>query len=126
FAELWKEQRQKQFAEVHITALTDSQATGSAILEAIRSEGRKLQPDDVFLMFLAGHGTSDRDKAIVENRKKWERGDRSVPRIEETIPLNTFIFCSFDFRLERPVTSGVNSNQIYEALRAISARKILL
>lgn len=111
-AELWKGQKEKLFAEVHVSHLINRQATSAAILAAIRSYRDKVNPDDVFLLYLGCHGLSDlspRDK-----------------RMTEAIPINTFLFCGHDFDIRKPVTTGVKSNELHQALASLRCRKVIL
>ena len=55
-AELLQRDRGHLFAGITATALTDERATKGAILDALRDIASKATPDDVVVIFLAGHG----------------------------------------------------------------------
>ncbi|MES2464203.1 MAG: caspase family protein, partial [Armatimonadota bacterium] len=44
------------FSRIQVSRLTDEQATGAAILGGIATVGKESTPDDVVLVYLAGHG----------------------------------------------------------------------
>ncbi len=44
------------YANVHVTLLTDAQATRAGIMAALAAVGRDAQPDDTFLFYIASHG----------------------------------------------------------------------
>ena len=56
-AGLFDERGRELYEDVHITTLTDAQATSSAILQTIRDAGRQARPQDTMAVFLAGQGT---------------------------------------------------------------------
>jgi hypothetical protein len=55
-------QMSKFYAEVNVKALTEGNATRANILDALNALQAQATPDDVVLLFLAGHGVPDPDQ----------------------------------------------------------------
>jgi WD40 repeat protein len=49
------------FPEVTVYALPDNQATRDNITKTVSAAAAKMKPSDVFVLYLAGHGTADQD-----------------------------------------------------------------
>jgi hypothetical protein len=56
----------------NVTILRDSEATKSAVREAIERVRVNAKPDDIFLFFFAGHGVWGRDKKPIDERDKLD------------------------------------------------------
>jgi WD40 repeat protein len=57
-SEFFTNRAQKLFAKVDVNVLVDEQATRANILEAVASIGQRSRPEDVVLIYFAGHGLS--------------------------------------------------------------------
>jgi len=55
-AKLFRARGQALYGQIHLTLLVDEQATGAGIVQAIREVAAKARPQDVVVVFLAGHG----------------------------------------------------------------------
>ncbi len=84
------------FAQTHVTRLLDAEATGAAILGGIAALAQNAKPEDVVLVYLAGHGemadnvwnflpTEMRQMALTERVKEfgvpWPRIEAAVGKI---------------------------------------------
>ena len=56
-AEVFQQRGATLFGQVHAVSLLDEKATRSAILKTIAGVSRQARPQDVLVVFLAGHGT---------------------------------------------------------------------
>ena len=61
FAEILKKQRYGLYRDVHINLILDTMATKNRILDAFNILQRHAGPDDLTMVFVAGHGLSDPD-----------------------------------------------------------------
>ena len=105
------------YAEVLPEQLLDEDASRKAIIEHLKSVAKRVDPDDTFVLFLAGHG--------------WARKTG-----ESSFDPNSFAFVTLDFDLRRPVATGVSfagteedgsaaPDSLYELLAAIPCRKCI-
>ncbi len=125
----WGKQAGKFYGRIVPDVLKDRQVTPEAVLAALRRVGRQAGPDDVLLLFIGGHGTSDKDipaalkspsviKSLVARQRKVE--------LLEPPPENTFVFCTFNFDVQRPLATGLTSEAIYKALAGVACRKVVM
>jgi WD40 repeat protein len=114
----WKAQEGLLFRRAHHRVLRDGDATRERVIEEIRRIGKTASADDILVLFLGGHGTSD------EGISK-ELARRSV-RLLEPIGERTFVFCPYDFDLRKPVGTGITGTLIYQELRKLACRKVVL
>ncbi len=56
FAELFRRRGGRLYERVHVTELTDAQATRSGVSEALKAVAKQTRPQDTLVLFLAGHG----------------------------------------------------------------------
>ena len=56
FTSLVKQAASPVYANVHVTLLTDAQATRAGILAALANVAGQAQPGDTFLFYIASHG----------------------------------------------------------------------
>lgn len=78
---LFEQRGQGLYGHVHATTLLDAQATKEAILAALAAIGRKARPQDVLVVFLAGHGTVSGQRYFFlpeEFHRKSEKFDDDV------------------------------------------------
>ncbi len=109
----------KLFSKVDDKVLQDDQATKANVIREIQRIAKLAQPDDMLVMFLGGHGTSDSDL-------KANAGQRGIGPLKERLEPNTFIFCTSNINLEKPATTALTGQEIYEALAQVTCRKVLL
>ena len=97
-------EKQKFFGAAEIGLLTDKGADRAGIEKALDDLARKAQPDDLCVIFLAGHGMFR----------------------EEDSKKSLFIFCTPSFQGDDPEKTGVTSDVLYRKLAAINCRKLVL
>lgn len=87
-----------------VTTLEDSNATPDAVLNALTRFESKLGPNDVFVLYLAGHGWVE------------QRGDKA----------GTFVFVGPKFDFDRPSQTGLPTDVLNEHLAKIRGRKVVM
>ncbi len=98
---------QKYFASADITLLPDARADRAEIETALDRLAHAVRPDDLCVIFLAGHGMfREEDEAAAKK--------------------SLFIFCCPRFAGESPEETGLTSEVLYEKLAAINCRKLVL
>ena len=101
----WEEQ--KHFGATELTLLTDAAADCDEIVKALDALARKAMPDDLCVIFLAGHGMFREEEGKDTKR-------------------SLFIFCCPRFQGDNPEKTGLTSEVLYEKLAAINCRKLVL
>jgi WD40 repeat protein len=101
----WSKQVGKRYQHGSLELLPDEQATREAILGHLKKLVGKVQPDDLLLVFLAGHGYDQSREQPGKNR---------------------FVFCTPTFDIARPEETGITSQALYEALAVLPCRKLVL
>ena len=101
----WEEQ--KHFGATELTLLTDAAADCDEIVKAFDALARKATPDDLCVIFLAGHGMFREEEGKDTKR-------------------SLFIFCCPRFQGDNPEKTGLTSEVLYEKLAAINCRKLVL
>jgi uncharacterized caspase-like protein len=82
-------------------------ATREQVLKGLHNIATEVGPDDVFVLFLAGHGFAH----------------RLQPNVFEP---RSFTFAGPTFDVANPKATGIASQDLYDAIVAIPCRKILL
>jgi hypothetical protein len=114
----WLAQKKKGFTDVGLELLTNRQATPQAVLKHLSSMADRVRPDDSFILFLGGHGTSAEELAqVLKNSKQ--------PVINE-LPPRSFAFLGPTFDPQRPYDTCIISKDLYEAIARLSCRKLVL
>jgi WD40 repeat protein len=116
--EAWLAQKRKFFEDVHLEVLTNRQATPAAILKHLAALAPRVRPDDSFLLFLGGHGTSAEELAAFARQSK-------LPLLNE-LPPRSFAFLGPAFDPQRPYDTCVTSKDLYEAIARLPCRKVVL
>jgi WD40 repeat protein len=98
---------QKYFVGGEIRLLPDADADRIQIEKAFDQLARDAQPDDLCVIFLAGHGMFRAEDDAASKKSQW-------------------IFCCPRFAGEDPEKTGVTSDVLYEKLAAINCRKLVL
>jgi hypothetical protein len=107
-ADSWKKQGQTELYDgSHVDRLLGRSATRRAILDRLKKLSRDVGPDDVFILFLAGHGYARKIRPNV-----------FVPR--------SFVFACPTFDLRQPSETGVPGQDLYRAIAAVPCRKLIL
>jgi len=97
--EVFRRQKNRLYADVHVTLLTDEQATRERIMAALREIRDHSDPRSVTLVFLSGHGLTNSSN-------------------------NSYCFLPFDARLD-PEANLVDGQQIRETLNGADGKVIL-
>lgn len=110
--------QKKLYRRSEMTKLRDKEATRENILKEMDRLAKVVTPDDTFVLYFGGHGTSG--KSI-----KDEAGSRAV-RLSEPIATNQYVFCTHNFALGTPTTTGLTSDVLYREVRRLNCRKVML
>jgi WD40 repeat protein len=94
---------QPLYANPRMRPLVNAQAGRKELLAALDEAAELAQPDDRFVLFLAGHGTF-----------LTRKGE------------STFIFCCPRFDPDDAAATGLTSDELYRKLAAIPCRKLVL
>lgn len=105
----WQERGRTAYDVALFDCLCDAQVTPEAVLKKIRDIGSQARPDDVFVLFLAGHGFAD---GILKRPTAAKPG--------------TFTFVCYNFDSSRPDETGLTSQALYEAMADLPCRKLVL
>lgn len=91
FAEQWQADN-PLFKQVYPTILQDTEATLTGIEEAFHNLANKIQPQDVFILYLAGHGKTEDGRyyfapqnVIYENKDSFIKQSLGEERLRELI-----------------------------------------
>jgi WD40 repeat protein len=98
---------QPRYGGADIFLRLDGRAGRKELLGALDDLARRAGPDDLCVLFLAGHG--------VFSRQAERRGGDS-----------TFVFCCPHYDPSRPAATGLTSRVLYDRLAAIPCRKLLI
>jgi WD40 repeat protein len=98
---------QRYFAKAEITLLDDARAELAELEKALERLARDARPDDLCVIFLAGHGMFR-------------------PEDEAKAKGSSFVFCCPRFAGEDPEKTGLSSEVLYGKLAAINCRKLVL
>jgi WD40 repeat protein len=96
---------QPRYAGADIFLHLDARAGRKELLDALDDLARRAGPDDLCVLFLAGHGVF---------REGRRGGDSS------------FVFCCPRYDPSRPADTGLTSRVLYDRLAAIPCRKLLI
>jgi hypothetical protein len=110
--------QKKLFAATNVVSLVDENATRDRILEEIARVARQVRPDDTFVLFLGGHGASGQVINGLAN-------SRAV-KLEKQISPHLFVFCTHDFALDKPLATGLPSEDLYREVRRLNCRTVVL
>jgi WD40 repeat protein len=99
---LWRRAAGSLFASVEVDALENDDATPDAILASLKALAARAGPDDLLVLYLAGHG-------------ELERGAEG-----------TFTFVGPRFDPTRPRTTGLTTDALYRQLTSLRCRKLVL
>jgi WD40 repeat protein len=113
--EAWKAQKGKLYQQVHLDVLRDAQVTAESVLSRLESLADKVQPDDLLVFHLGGHGVGLED---LKGSKKLPPG--------ELQGLDGFLFCCGNFNIRRLHDSTIGFDQIYERLVKLPCHKLVL
>ncbi len=116
--QIWKEQKGKLYEDVEIKVLLNRQATPKAILDHLHGLAERVRPDDRFLLFLGGHGTSAEElRRLVQLSK--------TPVVDELTPRG-FAMLGPEFDIGKPNRTGVTSLDLYQAIVQLNCHKLIL
>jgi len=99
FVAQMRRQRGALYQSVEGRLLTDREATRTRVLESLAWLSERVGPDDIGVLFLAGHGVND--------------------------PSGRYHFLPHDFALARPHGTSVTDTEIVEALARLRGRALL-
>ncbi|MGH9968098.1 MAG: caspase family protein [Pyrinomonadaceae bacterium] len=126
FGEEWRRQQQKlgRYARTEVSYLFDKDATKAQVLQSLTQVATRVQPEDVVVVYFAGHGTAQQSQFYLiphnlgyrGNRQKLDRlglqtilqhsiSDRELERAFEKIDAGQFLL----------VIDACNSGQALEA-----------
>lgn len=106
-----KQQENTLYSRITVTKLVDEAASGAAIRQALKTLGTGSKPEDVVLIYLAGHG-------------------ETAPQSDAPDAPETFYFLPAEMRQmalkERVRQLGISRLEMDELVKNIAARKIVL
>ncbi len=103
----WLRQSGKRYHNAEVTPLLDKAATRAAILKELTRLQDRVQPDDLLVLFIGGHG--------YDQRTTGERGTA-----------DRFVFYCSNFDSANPDQTGLTSHVLFEALAKLCCRKLVL
>lgn len=107
-AERWRQQADTDlFEAANIRLLSDDEATKLAIIHQLRDLRDKVKADDLFVLFLAGHGYAKRIRKNVFQPA-------------------SFAYACPTFDIANPKATGIAGDELYEEIVALPCRKLLL
>jgi hypothetical protein len=107
-AEAWSRQGKNDlFADAQVRLLLEGAATRLAILTELGRLSSEVEPDDLVVLFMAGHGYA-----------KKVRGNVFLPR--------SFAFACPAFDVEKSASTGIPSGDLYAALCSLPCQKLVL
>jgi WD40 repeat protein len=107
-AATWQKQGQTSLYEnSQVDVLLEGEATRQSVLEHLQRLKDRVHPDDLFVLFLAGHGYAERIRDNVFQ-----------PR--------SFVYACPTFDISRPHETGVTGSELYQAISALPCHKLLL
>lgn len=107
----WKEHEGKDrlFSPGKQRAFLEGEVRRDPILKYLDEIAQGAEPDDLLVLFFAGHGLDVEVPGDLPNRK-----------------INQFVFCCPDFVQEKHSTTGISSDALVKKLSKIRCRKLLL
>ncbi len=111
----------KQFPTGDVRTLLDADAHRKAIITSLEElRNAAVKPDDVLVLFLAGHG--DIRSPLGAEAPLAKSG--VVPALPPES--GRFYFCCPDYLPDRPRDTAVSGDELFEALAAVNCRKLVL
>jgi WD40 repeat protein len=110
----------KLYKKVILETLLDDKASPVAVNAALAKLSRDpdIRPDDLFVLYLGGHGTRPVDLEPILKEHK-------VP-LANLDGLSPYLFCCNDLNIKNLRNTTINFNDLYELLVKIPCRKLLL
>ena len=90
----------------------------AAGLLVVAGVAKAVRPDDTFVLFLGGHGASGQVINGLANSR-----DVKLPK---QISPHLFVFCTHDFALDKPLVTGLPSEDLYREIRRLNCRSVVL
>jgi hypothetical protein len=110
--------QKKLFNHAEIVTLRDKDATRDRILDETARLAKAVQPDDTFVLFLGGHGASGQVINGIANGRAVKMDKKVAPHL--------FVFCTQDFALDKPLATGLPSEDLYREMRRMNCRTLVL
>jgi WD40 repeat protein len=110
--------QKKFFATTNVVTLRDKDASRERILDEIARMARQVRPDDTFVLFLGGHGASGQEINGIAKGRDVE--------LSSKVPPHLFVFCTHDFALDKPLATGLPSEDLYREIRRLNCRSLVL
>jgi hypothetical protein len=101
--------------------MQDATVTRQALLDGLTALRKTARPNDVLVLFLAGHG-----QLIGEKNGKTEVIDDAVKDPEKEFEKVRFAFCCPGVDPKKPGDEFVTADQLFDALAGLNCRKVLL
>src|SRR5262249_14809480 len=109
----------KLYADADVQLLVNAQATPEEILKRLKTFADKVEPDDRFVLALAGHGVSAEELSGLIKQKNKQG-------IVDTLAPGSFAFLGPLFDLARPNSTCLTSHDLYDAIISLPCRKLVL
>ncbi|HEX4609436.1 MAG TPA: caspase family protein, partial [Urbifossiella sp.] len=107
------------FADARIDLRLDADATRGKLLGALKTAGAKARPDDLLVVFFAGHGDllGGADPKLVAANDR-ARGARAGA--------GRFVLCGPDYARDAADRTGLSAEELFDALAGVNCRKVVL
>jgi WD40 repeat protein/uncharacterized caspase-like protein len=124
FAEQLKLQQTKlnKYERVEVISLNDKDATKANILKALADLSAKVQPEDVLVIFFAGHGTAQQNRFYLIPHDLGYTGSRTA--LDSASLQNILAHSISDEELERAV-EGIDGGQLLLVIDACNSGQAL-
>ena len=111
-------EQKKLFATTKVVTLRDQDASRDRILDEMIRLTKIVRPDDTFVLFLGGHGASGQVINTIASTR--------AVKLEKKIAPHLFVFCTQDFAIDKPLATGLPSEDLYREVRRLNCRTMVL
>jgi WD40 repeat protein/uncharacterized caspase-like protein len=101
-------------------------ANRTKLLDSLQAMAEKAKPDDVLIVFFAGHGDLllTGPKGVIPDAIKPEAAPKGARGLAAGGGL--FVFCCPDYSLKDPQKTSLSAEELFDALAKVNCRKVVL
>ncbi len=119
-AEMWRNHKSSLYQNTAVKLLKDQEVTAGAVKKQLQEMASRVQPDDLLIFFLGGHGLSREEVHKINDQKL-------APAIAAQYRgLGRFLFICADFDFENIKATTINFEEIYDQLVRLPCHKLIL
>jgi hypothetical protein len=107
---------QLPFKKSQLDVRLDADAERKKIIEDLEAVAKVAKPDDVLVVFFAGHGD-----LLMPNDGPQPKSGRAILAGE-----GTFLFCCPDYTPAKPAATAISVEELFAALAKVNCRKLVL